>query len=354
MSGDWLPAILSRKARVYVVATGAGAGIQEELWRVPGASSFLAGAEFPYAQDAIHRFLGFRPKQYACQETAIDLAMGAYLRAVTEDLKVEPVGLAVSASVASIEAHRGDHRVHVAVMTRTRVLAGTMVLEKGTGAARRAVDGDWADMLGLDALAIALGESNEGAEQKLADVSGQARSQFFARPFFTSAGKRSPEAEINWKGQALFPGAFNPPHAGHFGIANEGGPAVFAITANPPHKEALSLSEMLRRAALLEGHNRLFTEGDALYAEKARRFPGIPILIGVDACLRMLGPQWGVPLEPLLEVFEARGTRFRVANRGEGIEAVWRMVPDRARYLFTSLSGEWSGSSTEIRAKMSA
>ena len=102
----------------------------------------------------------------------------------------------------------------------------------------------------------------------------------------TTATRRTRPARSGSRGSprvparaALFAGAFDPPHAGHFGIAESvtrasGLPVIFCTTVDPPHKAALGTAEVLRRARLLERHDALFTEGDPLYLDKARRMPG--------------------------------------------------------------------------------
>ena len=71
----------------------------------------------------------------------------------------------------------------------------------------------------------------------------------------------------------------------------------------------------MERAKLLEGYARLFTQNDPLYLDKARKFPGAKIVVGVDALIRMLDPKWGVAVEPLIAEFRALGTKFLVADR---------------------------------------
>ncbi len=63
-----LPQLLERSMSLYVVATGAGAGIQDALWKVPGCSSFLTGSEFPYAPRVSAAFAGLKPAQYVSQD----------------------------------------------------------------------------------------------------------------------------------------------------------------------------------------------------------------------------------------------------------------------------------------------
>jgi hypothetical protein len=341
--------------RVFVAATGAGAGIQEVLWRVPGCSSFFVGAVFPYGPREIDGFLGLRPERYASEETAIDLAHQSYLHALdAADPASRAIGVGLSASVASLTPHRGDHRVHVAVVTSAGAVGETAVLAKG-GPERRELDGSAADELGLRALFHAAGIAEGPAVE---DWSARSRARFFARPYWDRDGGRHTLALL--PGDApIFPGAFNPPHPGHLAIAStdrgHARPAVFAICATPPHKEALTTGELLRRAKLLHGHDRLFTEGDPLYLDKARLLPGRTFLIGADALVRMLDPKWGTRVGSMLEELARLGTQFRVNGRlVEGAylspEEAIAKVPEAFRPLFVPVAGRWDLSSSDVRA----
>ncbi len=360
-----LAALRDRPRRIYLACTGAGAGLQNELWSIPGCSSFFAGATFPYAPDATASFLGFEPERFCSPETALDLAMASYMAAVdpahpSHD-SPDPIGLGLTASVASLEEHRGAHRVHVACMTSTRVLAANITLPKATGVEARANDGVIADAAAATLLLAAAGVGDTTRHE---DVTGQARERFFARPYFDETGHRFPLGSASVASPlpsrcVLFPGAFNPPHEGHFAIARQldrqrGERAVFAITTDPPHKPALTVGELLQRAKLLAGHPRLFTQGDPLYLDKARRFPGLPFVIGADALIRMLDPKWGVSPEALLAELRATGTRFYVVGRiVDGVfvscEDALLHVPEAHRDLFVGAEGRWDTSSTALR-----
>jgi hypothetical protein len=351
----------SAGVRVYVAATGAGAGIQDVLWRVPGCSSFLVGATFPYDAAETSDWLGFQPKQFASEETALELAMAAHSHALDPNgRRTRAVGLGVTASVASLGEHRGEHRVHVAVVTPDCALGRTIVLPKGSGAEHRRSDGDATDELALRALFDAAGV---GRDPTLEDWTDRARTTFLSRPYWDAAGKRHEPSALP-EGMPLYPGAFDPPHAGHFALATLGAQsagagaheAVFAVCATPPHKESLSLGEMLRRAKLLRGHARLFTEGDALFIEKARRFPGRTFIVGVDALARMLDPRWGTEISSMLEELRTLGTRFCVFGRlvdGHEVapEEVFSTVPGPFREMFVAVPGRWDVSSSELRAR---
>lgn len=309
--------MLETKCRAYVVATGAGAGLQKLLWDVPGISDVLVGAALPYATDAMDRFLGFSPAQYCSEDTAIAMALAAYGEAFAPG-GAPAIGLGLTASVASRSAHRGDHRVFVAAVSEAGATLVSATLNKGSGAEARRRDGDVCDAIGLSALLASaqrrpIEPSHDVAHWSSLECSARAMQVFLERPYFAASGKRR-EAPTNGNGLALFPGAFNPPHDGHFWMARENA-ATFHITIDPPHKPALSIAQVLQRAKLLDGFSRLFTEGDPLYLDKARRFPGAKILIGADAVARMLEPKWGVEIGSLLRELRQLGIRLLVADR---------------------------------------
>jgi nicotinic acid mononucleotide adenylyltransferase len=329
------------KRRIFVVSTGAGAGAQQRLWRTPGCSATFAGAAFPYAPDQTNELLGFEPEQYCCEASAVDLATAAYYRAWIPGS--EAVGIGLTASVASVRPHRGEHRIHAAVMTADGVWLRSSSLPKGAGAEDRARDGALADDL-----IMSLIERPEGE-----NVTALARERFFARPYFADTGVRS--AWTPRFHRVLFPGTFNPPHAGHLEPA-ERLRATFHVTADPPHKPRLSVAQLVERAKVLHGKPRLFSEGDALYIDKARRNPGASFLMGADALERLLDPKWGPePIAMLYEIAEL-GCRFLVVDRGR-----WTLsgvldraqVPNELRYagrLFVPVPGRWDSSSSALRA----
>jgi nicotinamide mononucleotide (NMN) deamidase PncC len=339
-------------ARIYLACTGAGAGAQAEIWKTPGCSAYLAGAVFPYAQDQLQEFLGFAPESACSPDTALELAMAAYQRAWLPGS--DAIGVGLTAVVASTHEHRGEHRIHGAAMTSEVVWACSSILEKATGIEARRRDGQRADQM-VQALLTCAREPAARQAVGVQDQSGRARKLFFAHPVFTETATRSPLADLG--AGAIFPGAFNPPHAGHLGAASACvEAAIFAITTDPPHKPPLTLADLLQRAKLLRGHRCVFTEGDALYVDKARRFPGRTILIGADALERMLDERWGTPVQPMLREFVDLGTRFLVFGRaidGHFMTAQsvleTAQVPQELRALFRELDGRWDVSSTEAR-----
>lgn len=346
-------------SRVFVAATGAGAGIQRAIWEVPGVSRFFVGAAFPYDALETERFLGFRPERFCDETAAIELATAAFVRAAAAG-EGTAVGVGLTAAVASTTSRRGGHRAHAAWIGDAGAAVATIVLPDELGDDARVRHGAVCDALGLAALADAFGASV--GEVVFTRCDARARELLFARPLFRRSGGRAPTSDLPSE-VVLFPGAFNPPHEGHLGGARwvereAGRPVVFAITVDPPHKAPLGTADVLRRAAWLRGHDVLFTQGDPLYLDKARRFPGAGFVVGADALVRMLDPKWGPDVPAVVAELGALGARLHVIPRMiEGALVTLEDlraredVGDAVRGLdAVHVEGRWDVSSTELRA----
>lgn len=359
---NWKAALM-RMGYFHIISTGAGAGLQQTLWEIPGCSWFLSGASFPYDQDEQADILGFMPEHFCSEEAAVDLASAAYMKAYKFGGKA-PIGVGVTASVASLKEHKGEHRVHICVITEDNVRSVSRVIEKGVGAEKRLADGKFVDGLTL-AFMMEVAADAPLLVKDFKDTSALARERFFLRPYFSASGKRYATMPAN-RHLAIMPGAYNPPHEGHFGTAqavmNEfGRTTVFEVTAEPPHKDALSIQDLLKRAKLLQGFDRFFTRKEPYYLDKARAFPGVPFVLGADAMVRMLDPKWGIQPVDLFKQFIDLDTKLLVAGRTIGDKfvtcedilndlrkeqpGVWTL----AHNVLMPLEGRWDISSTELR-----
>jgi len=349
--------------RVYVIATGAGSSIQQKLWRLPGASKYLVGAQFPYACEATQEVLGFKPDHFVSVETAIALAQRAYYHALAAKRPGAAVGLGMTCSVASLEEHRGEHRIITAVVTDNVCLYEEFPLKKGVGKKTRADDDEAAEGTALAMLATALGQT---VNEDIAPVDGQAlgRKVWFERPLHVHGAcsgvplngtPKRPGARL-----LFVPGAFNPLHEGHENLIHaakltSGREPILSITANPPHKPHLTVPEMIAKVRHLKDHAVYFNQ-DPLFIDQARRFPGAAFAIGADAMHRMLDPKW-CPVEPMLEEFKQLDTKFYVSSRLVGTEYMDSLEVLRAHNMSLKYVGMFHGvevprldiSSTQIR-----
>lgn len=346
--------------RLCIIATGGGAGIQQRIWAVPGISNFFVGSLMPYDTEESAKILGFTPAKWVSDETAVDLAQAAYMRAYKPGKRV--LGIGMTCSVTSTRKHRGDHRIVVAGFTENACYLINIIIPKGSFwdedrkkdglepldpevlaeriEAQRLKDGKLADELALYLLGAMVGGVQPNNFQCLCELlMGEplpdiqivsavelARTRILAHPFFRADGSRGTLADIDFTDTVEYPGAYNPPHAGHHGAAKasmkthakrfgEYRTLLYSTATTHPIKGPMGPAEMLQRAAMMRGYNFLLTENDALYVEKARARPGTDFIMGADALDRLLDPRWGIEPNDLIKELVALGCRILVPGR---------------------------------------
>jgi len=309
--------------RLYIIATGAGMGLQNMVWSVPGISSFFVGAASPYGTEDTVRTLGFTPSGFVKIETAVDLAITAYMRAYKPGRKA--VGFGLTASVASTTTHRGAHRIIAAIFGDDGCWTVEFEIPKGEGDEQRKIDGAVADNFGVAFIEWYFSERNGVTAKEATDL---ARARILAHPYFQADGTRGTLEDIDPKKTVFFPGAYNPLHRGHTesaeacmcklqigtqGLADR--KLVYSTTVNPVHKASLTPAEMLQRAVMMRGKDFVLTENDPLYVDKARKFPGAWFVMGADSMDRMLDPKWGQPVKRMVVEMAQLGCHFLVPGR---------------------------------------
>ncbi len=122
--------LLKRGVKIHIACTGAGAGVTNWLWEVPGASSTLIGSAFPYAQSEFDRFVGGPWSEtklgYCKTESAIALAQAGFFRAqeachATRDYTSPILSVGLSAAVATNRVLRGGLRCFAALRTKNGI-----------------------------------------------------------------------------------------------------------------------------------------------------------------------------------------------------------------------------------------
>ena len=387
---ETIAALTRSEVKLFVATTGAGAGLQEMLWRVPGCSTYFVGSAFTYAREETRRLLGFDPEKYVTKETAVDMAMAAYMRAYTAvDVGQMPMGLAMTASVATSEMHRGDHRVCMAVMTPNRCYTATVLLPKRQGMLARVDDGVLTDCMAATLIQHALGtvpaafyrgtslgfsgdiETDGASGLRIRPIempAEQLERLFFRLPVFHRDGRRT--SKLVDGERILFPGAFDPVHEGHVGITHAlhdqivTGEITWTIEAKTVHKEATSVQTLLQRASRIFQNDYpvqtlLFTNGLPLFVDKARHFPGAGFVVGADTLQRMLDPKWGPSAHDVISEFVERDSFLYVVDRdGVTLDTIVDSLPQPDGLLLGRISlnieGDWKISSSELRRQANA
>lgn len=336
--------LLDTPFRTFIYTTGAGAGLQNMLWKLPGCSSFLAGCGFPYAPELTSEVIGYFPEKFVSKETAIELATAAYMKAYDPHaLNNNVIGIGLSGSVASAVEHRGDHRLYVAAVHNKGCDVTYVKLSKGSGAVKREEDGHIANVLLLQTLFGVLGIEDKMAFQwgykgscYTSEIESSEQSELLysliqKRPFFKFDGTKSSASDFfgeknNYSNYIFYPGSFNPLHYGHLNAKNAAFKAavhlnddvndsVFTTCVNPPHKDKLSSVEILQRIKQMRGQNFLLTWDDPYYTHKAKMFPGGNFVIGTDVLLSIFDPKWGLDSIEMLNTFKENNVKFLVRGR---------------------------------------
>ncbi|WP_442482757.1 hypothetical protein [Aeoliella sp. SH292] len=289
-----IQAIHAAPVEFVFAMTGGGASALGSLLSVPGGSRTVLDAHVPYSPQALTEWLGAEPEQACGERTARAMAMAAYMRARRlSSTKSRVAGVAVTASLATDRPKKGAHRVQVAFQTATSTCALSLELTKG--ARTRAEEEALAAELVLYATAEAAGLEPHftmmlGEDEKVV------RRRVEALPTWQTllTGKKS-RVEMNCRGAtdaiALFPGAFNPLHAGHVEMAAIAEQLldcdlIFELSITNVDKPPLDFVEIESRVLQFESKPLVLTRAPT-FVEKAKMFPNTPFVVGADTISRI-------------------------------------------------------------------
>jgi hypothetical protein len=341
----------------YVVAvTGGGASAVAALLSVPGGSRTVLEAAVPYHERALVDFLGRAPEQFCSADTARALAARARDRARHLAPGEAVAGAGATASLVSDRPKRGEHRFHVAVATGAQTLTHSLTLTKGARdrAGEEAVLG--AVLLNVLAEAFGLPERAEvpllpGEEVQVERAAAGALAALFrgevAAVCVESDGRVRADRPPP---RVVVPGAFNPVHAGHWGLAEVGGRltgtgAAFELSVTNVDKTPLGPEEVRRRLAQFAWRAPVWLVRAPTFVEKARLFPGTTFVVGADTAERVLAPRYyhgsAEEMGRALEEIRRQGCRFLVAGRagadGRLTELHHIDIPAAHRDLFVAI-----------------
>ena len=342
--------------RAVVYVTGGAAQALTWLGELPGSSRTLIEAAIPYQQSAVADLLGHTPKKFTSPETARALAEKAYERALGWTNRAEPViGIGCTASLATLRPKRGKHRVIVAAREGSHVTTYDLTLSKGKRT--RAEEDSLASCLVIRALADACGlKADVGVKLKRSErvqvkqtASGSAVSLLLAGKIQAVLVQPDGKMLQNFPASpALLPGAFNPLHEAHRGLAEAasqqlGKEVIFELSVKNVDKPPLGEAEIALRLRQFAWSSSLVLTNAATFHEKAELFPGCTFVVGSDTAERIFAEGYygsRKAMHTALKRIQELGCRFLVAARMHG--KVCRTlddlaVPSEFSALFTTI-----------------
>ncbi|CAL1392239.1 unnamed protein product [Linum trigynum] len=378
MTEAWIRAVVeaihSTPSQAAIYLSGGASQSLGLLMSVPGATSTVLEALVPYSRVSMVDLLGKIPASYCSQQTAEEMALLAYNRALKLSSPGAPVvGVGFTGSLASSRPKLGDHRFHLSTRSSNRLYASTVTLSKGMRS--REQEDTVSSQFLLKALSKAckvvqqtsgspLSESDslDEHEKKFTEdeelqqvIDGQICFKIY--PFSDSP---------NGERKIILPGSFNPLHDGHVkllevatSLCGNGYPC-YEISAINADKPPLTVSQIKDRVKQFENVGKtVIISNQPFFYKKAELFPGSAFVIGADTAARLINPKYydgsyGKMLE-ILGACKARGCTFLVGGRST--DGVFKVlgdleIPEELKDMFVPIPAEMFRmdiSSTEIR-----
>lgn len=386
-------------ARAVLAITGGGSQAIGQLLDVPGGSRTVLEAVVPYSATAMEDWLRAKPEQFCSPRTARAMAVAAFERAgkltrgreaggdqkspvpQAQPSPSDLVGIGCTASLASNRSKRGPHRIHVAWQRLSATSTHSIELVKGRRT--RAQEERLAALMILNAVAEAAGMEERvsignSADEPVCVERTDSPPEWQNLLLGAIAAVRHENGVINSTHatpttnhgrRVIFPGAFNPLHAGHRRMAELaaeilGRPVEFEISIENVDKPPLDFTEMkVRLVHFAAGQTVWFTRAPT-FQRKAALFPQTTFIVGTDTIRRIADPHYyaGDPraAASAIESLSQNGARFLVFGRvtGERFESLSGLdLPAELRRLCQEVPVEQFRqdiSSTRVRSSQQA
>ncbi len=159
-------------------------------------------------------------------------------------------------------------------------------------------------------------------------------------PYLLKGADELPECVL------IYPGSFNPFHAGHHGLLQAASEVsdrtgLLEISVVNADKPPLNLETLQRRIRTLPAGQPFLLTRAATFLEKAEIFPGAWFAMGFDTAVRLLDQAYHGDVPAMFDRFVEMETRFVVAGRlyGGSYQCLEHLeIPARFEGLFIPVS----------------
>ena len=278
-----------------LAVTGGGTTAISDLLAVPGASRTLLEATVPYDSQALADYIQRTPEQSASASTARQLAMSAYQRArQLTGAGDDVVGIGCTAALTTDRSRRGTDRCFIAAQTAKRTMIDFIAFDNAHSETSRAQQ----ERACSDAIIHLLARVAGVTDGPLSLPIGNIETDHVAAPLAWQAllaginASTLDELATPSPVKLLFPGSFNPLHQGHqdmIRIAEDisGELAVLEISTFNVDKPPIDYIEMRDREQTIGQRYPLVFTNAPTFVSKARLFPGVMFVVGVDTITRI-------------------------------------------------------------------
>lgn len=326
--------INGKKAKYVTAITGGGTAAISNILSRGGASSWFLESLIPYSKESLVSFLGKEPDKFVSQETANQMALKSYMRAL--ELNAAPydaAGLGVTAVLGRIENERvgRKHEAYVAVQFYGHLFGYHIVIPEHTNIAREAQE-HWIatevekiileDDIKKTPYIESLSDDLEYMDLLLSDKR--------IAKYLIMENDGVPYGPVRFgmidSSHAVYSGSFDPFHAGHASLIRNCPKRVWLeLSIMNVDKPPVNLSSLLNRLdSIVKGvreHNLVDKVSGIVLTNTPKFFdkvcllgPYPDLLVGSDTAARMIDKKYG-SVEQLFDLMETYGTRAFFGNR---------------------------------------